>query len=228
MTNSVIDKYLNQEEKEEFLRIINPIYNHKEFQKRMTKEYMHHGSITLADHILAVACLTYKNGLKIEKHDKNFDLKLAVNIAMIHDMYSIPWQNNSKSKVKKFSNKHGFRHPLEAVINSINWFSFLYEDDKKSIIIIDSVVHHMFPLGVRVFDKKIDNLELKSNYKIDDKYIDMLVKSTKRGRILNYSISRPKYKEGRLVSKCDKKVSFSQIENIHSLTALLTGKNKSI
>ena len=220
MINDILNKYLKEDEQKDFLRIVSPIIKHKEFKRRMTKEYMHHGSITLGMHILEVACLTYKKA----KKEKSASLDLAVSIAMIHDMYSIPWQNNDNGKVKHFCNKHGFRHPLEAVINSINWFSYLFKDDEKSYIIIDSVVHHMYPLGVRAYDSDIKKLELKTNLKIDKKYSDMLTKSTRRGRLFNYSICRSKFKEGKIVSKCDKKVSFSQIENIHSLISLLTGK----
>ena len=222
----IIDKYLNNEEKEEFLKIVKNIIEHKEFKIRNTKPFMHHGKITLSSHIIEVSVLSYKEAKK-----KKADVFLTVIIALMHDMYSIPWQNNSKSKVKHFCNKHGFRHPIEAVINSINWFPDYFKDDNKSYIIIDSIIHHMYHLGVRVFDKNIDNLELKNNKEllnIDKKYIDMMIKSTSRGKIFNFSISRPSFIEGRIVSKCDKKVSFSQIKSFHNLIALLTGKNKSI
>ena len=35
----------------------------------------------------------------------------------MHDLYTLPWQNNFEAKVDKFYNKHGFRHSIEALIN---------------------------------------------------------------------------------------------------------------
>ena len=226
--DKVIDKYLSAEEKEEFLSIINPIYNHKEFIKRDTSDFYHHGDITLSNHIIEVACLTYLKSKKIIKKNKKYNIKAAVLISIMHDLYCVPWQNNSESRVKNFSNKHGFRHPLEAVINSIIWFPECFSDENEAKIIIDGILHHMFPLGVRVYSK---DMELKNEdylKLIDKKYIAIIKKSTKRLRIYHLSFARSKFKEGRIVSICDKKVSISQIKNLSSLTSLLTGRNHSI
>lgn len=63
---------------------------------------------------------------------------------------------------------------------------------------------------------------------LSDMHKKILVCSTNRGKVGNISICRSKYKEGRIMSKVDKDVSFGQIKNISSATALLTGKNKKI
>ncbi len=226
--DKVIDKYLNDLEKEEFLNIISLIYNHKEFKRRNTNEFLHHSDITLSNHIIEVACLSYLKGKKLQKKDKTFNLKACVLIAMMHDLYCIPWQNNDEARVKHFSNKHGFRHPLEAVINAITWFPELFDDDKQSTIIIDGIIHHMYPLGVRVLS---NHMELKNENdlkNIDKKYIEIIKKSTNRFKLFHLSFAHSKFKEGRVVSICDKKVSIRQIKNIYSLTSLITGNNKSI
>ena len=41
---------------------------------------------------------------------------------MMHDLYTIPWQNNNNIKKSKLVLRHGFAHPLEAAINSMVWF----------------------------------------------------------------------------------------------------------
>ena len=41
-------------------KIIEPIYKHKEFKRRLTKEFLHHSDITLGEHILADTIVTYK------------------------------------------------------------------------------------------------------------------------------------------------------------------------
>ena len=57
--DTLIDSYLNEEEKKDFLSIIDPIYNSKEFVRRNTSEFYHHHDITLAEHILEVALIIF-------------------------------------------------------------------------------------------------------------------------------------------------------------------------
>ena len=80
------------------------------------------------------------------------NLKIAIYIAMFHDLYEEPWQNNIKSKGKKFKNLHGFTHPIEAVVNAITWFPNIFQDEEESLMIIDGIIHHMYPLPVRAID----------------------------------------------------------------------------
>ena len=226
---NIIGKYnLSKNEKEEFIKIINSIFKHKEFQRRMTNEFLHHSNITLGEHIIEDAILTYK----MCKNRNDVNVELAVKIAMLHDLYTNPWQNNEKNKVNKFCNKHGFRHPIEAVINSIIWFPELFEKEEDAKIIIDGILHHMYPLPVRTFvDDSNNDMELK-NFDLVDKLSEenkkMIIDSLNRHRINKYSFSKSKYKEGKVMSKADKKVSRGQIKNINSLTALVTGHNRSL
>lgn len=217
----LLDKYLSLEEQKEFLEIIKPIFNNKEFQKRCTSMFPHHDNITLGEHMLEVAILTY---LKC-KTLKDVDLKAAVYIAMMHDSYTLPWQNNPDNKVKYFFNKHGFRHPIEAVINSINWYPEIYENNDYEVI-IDGIVHHMYPLPVRAYNDV--DMELRTNGKIDEKYEKVLIDSTNRCRISNISLCRSRHKEGRIVSLCDKKVTRIHLKNASSLTSSFTGYNRNV
>ena len=90
----------------------------------------------------------------------------------------------------------------------------------------------MYPLPVRTFvDSDINKMELK-NFDLIDKLSGqnkkIMMDSLKRKKVKNYSFSKSKYKEGKIMSKADKKVSRGQIKNISSLTSLVTGHNKSL
>lgn len=217
--NELLDKYLSKEDQKEFLNIIKPIFESEEFKIRSTDKFEHHDDLTLGYHILEVAIFTY---LECKKH-KDVDTNVAVYIAMMHDLYTIPWHDNPEAKVNYFFNKHGFRHPVEAVINSINWYPEIYENyDKEKII--DGILHHMFPMPVRVYNDK--DLELKTDNRVSGTCEQILIKSTHRKRIKNISFCRSKYKEGRIVSKCDKKSTRIHLKNVNSLTQAVTGHNK--
>lgn len=227
---SIFNKYkLSNEDMDYLYSIIEPIVINPEFEKRLTGEFKHHSDITLGEHIIEDACQTY---LLCKKKKKEVNILVAVRIAMFHDLYTLPWQNNKAAKVVKFSNKHGFRHPIEAVINAYTWYPKLFPNNKETKMIIDGIIHHMFPLPVsRVKDLSINKNELKNfdDVKKLPKYIiDSIIESTNRKTIMKFSLSRSKYLEGRMLSKADKKVSRKQIKNVSSATALVTGKNKKI
>jgi len=233
--NKILKIYeLTNRDQMKFLKIIDPIYKNDEFQKRMTSEFFHHGNVTLGMHIIEDAVVTYlmsKDYLKTH-NDLNFDINLAVTIAMLHDLYTIPWQNNDMAKTYKFFNKHGFRHPIEAVINASCWFPQLFEDLNDAKKIVDGIIHHMYPLPVLVYkDSEKNILELKNFELLDRVPIHVkriMIKTTKRGKIGRISISRSSYMEGRIMAKADKYVSTRQIKNLSSATALLTGYNKNL
>ena len=224
-------KKLNDNEKIELYNIMKDIYFHPEFQKRLTKDFPHHGSFTLGDHIIKDAIVTYKLSKKYEKRKrrKPYNTKLAVTIAMFHDLYTECWQNSAE-KPKHFYNKHGFRHPVEAVINAYNWYPEMFKNEHDSKIIIDGILHHMYPLPVTSYvDSKNNKNEIK-NYiltsNLDDKIKQIMIDSTKRHKIYKVSLSRSKYKEGRIMSKADRRVASRELNNYHSAKALITGTNK--
>lgn len=231
--NCLFNKYsLKQKDKKQLKRIILPIIKHPEFQKRLTSVYPHHGSITLGEHIIEDAVLTYQLSKKYMKKCSNYQIDLAIKIAMFHDLYTIPWQNNIDSHVRYFFHKHGFRHPIEAVINSINWYPEYFKNKNDSRIIIDGILHHMYPLPVMFINfNKIDFYELKNKdlyNKLSKEQQDIIEDSLKRKRIGSISICRSKYIEGRIMAKADRIVSRKQIRDLASLKSLITGHNKKI
>lgn len=59
--NEIMDKYnLSLEDKTLLWKIIYPIFNHEEFQRRMNElEFAHHDNISLGYHIINDAVVTY-------------------------------------------------------------------------------------------------------------------------------------------------------------------------
>lgn len=81
---------LSRKEQKEFTSFIKPIFIHEEFQKRMNPNiYPHHDTVSLGEHILSDALITYQKA----KNKKAVNWKIAVLIAMFHDLYELPWQN---------------------------------------------------------------------------------------------------------------------------------------
>ena len=211
--------------------IIRPICYHKEFLTRFKPPYWHHDNKTLAEHIICDAIVTYKiiTKPKLKKH-KDIDINTTILIAMFHDLYEEPWQNNIKFKYKKLVNKHGFIHPIEAITNAITWFPQYFKDEQITFKIIDGILHHMYPLPVRALDNT--KMELNNQQKFDklsDKYKKMIEISTKIGKVGSLSFRKSIYLEGRILSKADKIVALGKdIKSINGLVALISGKNKKL
>ena len=235
IVDKILDNYkLASDKRDEFIDIIEPIYVHKEFQRRFSKEFLHHGNITLGEHIVEDAVVTYIRSLKyLKKHcNTDYDLKIAVTIAMLHDLYTLPWQNNVEAKTHKFFNAHGFRHPIEAVINSFMWYPELFNDINETKKIIDGIAHHMFPFPVVQYKLSEKNLLELKNYDYLDKiplYIkELLATSTARFKVGRLSLAACYYKEGRIMANSDLMVSMKQIKDLSSAWALVSGKNKKL
>ena len=224
----LFDKYdLHEVERLEIYEIIKNIYLHDEFQRRCTKEFLHHGNTTLGEHILEDTIVTYL--LLANDKGKSANLELALKISMMHDLYTEPWQN-SEIKKKSFFHLHGFTHPIESVINCLTWFKDEFKDDYKAEILIDGIIHHMYPLPVLSFKNIKQNEQELLNFKllknISRKHKKMIEESTSRYKIGELSISRCKYFEGRVMARADKIASAKQLDCINDATALVTGKNK--
>lgn len=230
--NNLFDKYsLSKEDKKEINKVLLPIVSHAEFQKRMTNEFFHHGNITLGEHIIEDTIMTYKLSKKYALNN-NYQTDLALKIALFHDLYTLPWQNNKEAHVHHFLHKHGFRHPVESIINAINWYPEMFQNSRDSKLIIDGVLHHMFPFPVLSIGKKnIDYYELKNinlYNKLSNDLQNIIKDSLKRKKIGKLSFSRSEYKEGRVMNKADRIVSRHQIKDFQSMKALITGHNKKI
>lgn len=220
------------EELDNYFEIIFPIIMHDEFQRRLTKDFPHHDDITLGEHILMVSLKTYQIALKYNKNPNfgTIDIKTSILIALFHDYYTLPWQNNPNNIAENFYNKHGFVHPVEAVINSTNLYPEYFIDPVISKKIVDGVLHHMYPFPVRSIDGS--DMELNNEYLYQKMPIDIknnMIMSTSKGKMGKYSFALTKYKEGQIVNIADKIVSAGlDLKNFNSLCALVTGHNKNL
>ena len=223
----LFDKYhIECEDKIKIISIIKKILLHDEFQKRLQGNFYHHGSVMLGEHILEDTIVTY---LLCQKCKRPINIEIALKIAMMHDLYTRPWQNSNIKK--QFFHRHGFSHPIESVINSSIWFKDEF-DNLKGYILVDGIVHHMFPFPVTSYkDYNYNKLEL-NNYELSKKMPEnikrMLIDSSNRTSLGEISFIKSKFYEGRIMSQADRIVSFGQIKDKDSLLALVTGENKKL
>lgn len=239
MTSSIYERYkryakeykMNISNMRKLWGIIKPICFHPEFLARCEKPFYHHDTKMLGDHIICDAIVTYIIVQKLKERNEKFKhlrVETAVVIAMFHDLYEIPWQNTFNKK--RLRNKHGFVHPIEATVNAITWFPEYFTNKEKALIIIDGIMHHMYPLPVRAVDKS--DIELNNQKKYDalpEKYKNMIKLSTDIGKIGHYSFRKSFFTEGKIMSKADKMVALKKdIGSINGYIALLSGKNKNI
>lgn len=227
--DALMEKYsLSKEDQDELKNMIEKIVCHEEFQKRTSSEFPHHDKVLLGEHILEDTIVTYILSKKYEHI--NYNKKVAVFIALFHDLYTEPWQNNPKSQ--KFPNKHGFRHPIEAIISAVSWFPEYFENLEDAKKIIDGVLHHMYPLPVRKVEidennsMELNNFELV--HSIPSEIKELIIWSGNRCVLGNYSISPSLYKEGRVMSQADRFVTRRNLaeSSMGGILALVTGKNK--
>ena len=115
--NYLYDRYsLDNNSKKKLNKIILPIISHSEFKKRMTNLFPHHGNVSLGEHIIEDAIVTYQLGKRKEK----INLDLAIKIAMFHDLYTLPWQNNKESKELRSRNQ--YQNKNNYLFNTTNTF----------------------------------------------------------------------------------------------------------
>lgn len=225
----IFDKYnISEQDRIKLSNIIIPIINHEEFIKRSNPDtFPHHDKISLGFHICSDAIVTYLLSKKHKLSEKEW--QRAVTIAMFHDLYELPWQNNPIKK-NMFVNKHGFVHPLEGVINAATWYPEYFENKKQSDIIIDGIVHHMFPFPVRALDDTNPELNNQDKFNnLDSSIQNLIIESSNRSKLGHISLCRSKYIEGRIMSNADKAVSLKkELINFHSLKACITGKNPNL
>lgn len=231
----IFDYYnLNSEDRKILLEIIMPIFSHEEFQRRMDANvFPHHDQTSLGTHIISDAVVTYLLARKRYEKNQCINIQTAVIIAMFHDLYELPWQNAALVK-SMFVNKHGFVHPIESSINSAYWYPEYFKDLKKAKIIIDGIVHHMFPFPVRAIDENIEKLELNNIEKFNSLSLsiqELIISSSRNGlvRPLHISLSPAISLEGRCMSQADKIVSMKKdATSINGIKACITGKNPNL
>ena len=118
----------------EYYKIVEPILNSTEFQKK--REFKHHGDISLYEHSLKVSFKAYMIALKM----KDVDPKRVAIGGLLHDFYSEPWPDKQEPFFSK--EKHCFLHAHEALINSQECFTE-YMDD----VVEDIIERHMYPIN---------------------------------------------------------------------------------
>ena len=119
----------------EYLSIVAPILDSKEFLKR--KNWIHHENCSLYEHCLVVSYLSYRICKK-----RNWNYKDAAIGGLLHDFYKEPWQEHLHEKVPFFK-QHGFVHAYEAMENAYKFFPELMNERIANII-----ERHMFPLNI--------------------------------------------------------------------------------
>lgn len=152
---------LSSDEISFFYSVASPIINSEKFQS--LKNFVAHGKVSLFEHVLSVAKLSYARCL----NKKNIDKASLIRGALLHDYYLYDWHKN-----KPFT-FHGLTHPKIALENASRDFDL----NKKERNIIRS---HMFPLTlfhfpkskeawiVTMADKKMAALEMKGEkYEFD-------------------------------------------------------------
>lgn len=120
---------------QEYIDIVKEILDNQEFKKRLS--FLHHEDSSVYVHCLLVSYKAYK----ISKALK-LDYKSAAIAGLLHDFYNEDW-HTSTHKEKNFFDKHGFRHPKEALKNSRIFFQ-----NFMNPMIEDAIVKHMFPLTI--------------------------------------------------------------------------------
>lgn len=118
----------------EWYEIVEPILSHKEFQKR--KEFLHHGEISVYDHVINVSMVNYKWAKKL-----GLDYKSAAIAGLLHDFYETPWTMDTEHH--PFFQKHGFTHARSALNNSRKYFGKFMNKTVEN-----SILRHMFPLNI--------------------------------------------------------------------------------
>lgn len=140
----------------EFLELAYPIISTDKFKE--LKKYIHHAKHTCYRHVLSVAYLSYKIGLK----NKKVDIASLVKVALLHDYYLYDWHH------KNHARPHGFTHPLTAVKNAQRDFGLTKKEAR-------AIRSHMWPLTLfHIPTSRIgwiiclaDKLSARYEYKVD-------------------------------------------------------------
>lgn len=204
----ICDRYnLKEKEMRSLWKLVKPIFCHVEFQKRLQDPFLHHQDVYVGEHILGDTILAYKVCKKKNK-DADF-IRRTVLISMFHDLYVQSWMIYNPKK--HFINSHAFLHPIEAIINAITWFPEYFLDVEDAKIIIDGVLHHMYPCPVRAFtdlEMELPNYELYEA--LDNKYKMIIECSLVPCMFRNMSLRRSFYVEGRILSHVDKVITMKK------------------
>jgi uncharacterized protein len=117
-----------------FNDLIKDILEHPEFQQ--LANFTHHYPISILEHSLSVAHLTYSWSCRLKSIIK-LDVRSATRGALLHDFYLYDWHLPRPDG----SRWHGFRHPRIACRNAERCFDLSPKEK-------DIILKHMWPLTV--------------------------------------------------------------------------------
>ncbi len=120
----------------DYYKIVKPILEHEEFQKR--KNFKHHHNESVYDHVLRVSYDCYNIGKKL-----HLDYKALAIAGLLHDFYDKPWQDTFEHL--PLLQRHGFTHAEQARKNALKFFPELVNEKIESMI-----KTHMFPLNKKL------------------------------------------------------------------------------
>lgn len=145
-----LQNYIDDVDFKSWYKIVKPIINSKEFQKR---KFMKHHDDSVFEHSVSVSFCSYKLALK-RKKSLEFCISCAV-AGLLHDFYPRAWQYSSSLKYlddsysARFNDKennrdlHGFTHPRDALENSKKFYKEFLNKEVE-----DAILRHMFPLTI--------------------------------------------------------------------------------
>lgn len=101
-----------------------------------TKLYIQHGSTTVFNHCINVACMSLYIADFMKKKNIRVNRKSLVRGALLHDYFLYDWHIPDKTH-----RLHGFTHPAKALENA-------KKDLMLNAIEKDIILRHMFPLTI--------------------------------------------------------------------------------
>ena len=77
---------------------------------------------------------------------------------------------------------------IASVVNAATWYPEYFKDDFTALVLIDGIIHHMYPFPVRRIPQNISKIEINNlaKYKkLPRKYQLLITKSTNNLKFLN-------------------------------------------
>jgi uncharacterized membrane protein len=124
--------FYNNKDETDFNKFAKEILHNEKFSE--LKKYKHH-DLSIYDHVLKVAKLSYKFAKFLK-----LDIKSTVRGALLHDFFFYDWRKD-KPVINYKKRLHAFGHPIHVYHNASKYFTI--NNIEKDIII-----KHMFPLTI--------------------------------------------------------------------------------
>ena len=141
----------------EFLKIVKPILETKEFQKRIT--YKHFNNISMYEHALQNSYLNYKYALKY--HFNKEEIIEATIAGLLHNFYPITKESKKQKTDDALINSIAYFRPLitPSVANAIACHKFPYTPTKMPNNKVSALVNHTDSILKAKNTSSKDNIE---------------------------------------------------------------------